>query len=161
MIEGIKAIIFDLGGVLIDAETKEQFPESKGVLEYCKAKGYRMALAVIASKLGERQEQIANSDLHDFFEIIRMGSLTPEQIWDPSFKGKDILYDEINRHLKLSPKEVLIIDDRILRGITYANRNGHPSVWIQKGKFSKELPNQTTGYPTHTIHSLKELTTLI
>lgn len=161
MIESIKAIIFDWGGVFVDAETKEFYPDAKKVLEYCRVQGYRLALAVIASKFNERKEQIEKSDLKDFFEIIRIGSLKPEQISDPTFKGKDVLYEEINNYLKLPREQVLIIDDRTVRGIRYANEHGHPSIWVQKGKFANELPNETTGYPIVTVKSLKEIVNFV
>lgn len=153
----IKAVIFDWGGTLVDSYTKEEFPESKGILEYCKSKGYRLALSVIASKLEERKHQIANSELKQFFEIALVDPLKPEQIYDATFKGKDKLYDQINEHFKLPHNQVLIVDDRVIRGIRYGNEHGHPTVWIKKGKFANELPNKETGMPTYKITELTEL----
>ncbi|MBI2607701.1 MAG: hypothetical protein HYW51_02665 [Candidatus Doudnabacteria bacterium] len=46
---------------------------------------------------------------------------------------------------------------RTVRGIQYANRHGHPSIWIQQGKFAHELPDSETGQPTYTITDLREL----
>ena len=156
-LKSVKAIIFDWGGVFVDAETKERYPEGKEVLAYCKAKGYRLGLVVIASKFEERKKQIEESDLREFFEIFLIGPLTPEQIWDPTFKGKDDLYDQIIQYFHLPPHEVLIIDDRVVRGIRYANTHGHPCIWIHKGKFAHELPNEATGEPTITVQSLKDV----
>ena len=157
----IKAIIFDWGGTLVDAKAKEEFPESHEVLEYCQSKGYRLALACIASKPEDRKRQIANSHLRKFFEIALVDSLKPEQIYDPTFKGKDKLYDQINEHFKLARSQILIVDDRTARGIKYANEHGHPSIWIQKGKFASESPTAATGRPTYTIHNLSELLELL
>jgi phosphoglycolate phosphatase-like HAD superfamily hydrolase len=157
----IRAIIFDWGGVFVDAETKEFLPGGREVLEYCRNKGYRLALAVIASKFEERKKQIEESGLADFFEIVRIGPMTTEQIRDPSFTGKDELYDQINALIGLPRNQVLIVDDRTVRGIRYANQHGHPSVWIRNGKFAEEVPNQETGNPTFTIGSVQELTRIL
>ncbi len=157
----IQAIIFDWGGVFVDPETKQYYPEGDAVLGYCKLKGYRLGLVVIASKFEERKKQIEESHLRNFFETFHIGSLTTNQIWDPDFLGKDTLYEDAVSFLQIPRNEILIIDDRMVRGIRYANQNGHPSVWIQKGKFAHETPNETTGKPTHRISSLSELVHLI
>ncbi len=159
--KNIKAIIFDWGGVFVDAETKERYPEGKEVLEYCKKKGYRMGLAVIASDFEERKKQIEESDIREFFEIFRIGSLSKEQIWDSGFKGKDAIFEEIAAYFELPAEEILIIDDRTVRGIRYANQHGHPSIWVSRGKFAHELPNEETGEPTHRVYALKEVVGLI
>jgi len=67
------------------------------------------------------------------------------------------LFDEIVEKLNLPRRQILIVDDRTIRGIKYGSRQGHPTVWFQNGKFANELPDDTTGSPTFTIHSLTEL----
>ena len=157
----IKAIVFDWGGVFVDAETKERYPDTREILQYLKDEGYRLGLVVIASKFDERKKQIEESDLRSFFEIFLIGPLVPEQIWDSNFKGKDTLYDQANQYFGLPHDQVVIIDDRTVRGIRYANQNGHPSIWVCRGKFSHQLPNEETGQPTYTIKSLQELIKII
>jgi FMN phosphatase YigB (HAD superfamily) len=70
---------------------------------------------------------------------------------------KDLIFDEIVNKLDLPRDEILIVDDRIIRGIRYGNKNGHPTVWFQNDKFADELPNKDTKEPTYMIHSLLEL----
>ncbi|MBI2355667.1 MAG: HAD hydrolase-like protein [Candidatus Doudnabacteria bacterium] len=156
----IKAIIFDWGGVLAGAETKQIYPESEEVLSYC-SKKYRLALACIASKFEERKQQIQNSRLGGFFETIKVAPMLVEQISDPAFLGKDDLYNKIVEELNLPQEEILIIDDRVVRGIRYANQHRHPSIWVQRGKFAHELPNDQTGQPTYTVKSLLEIMKII
>ncbi len=156
-----KAIIFDWGGVLVDAETKEQYPEAFAVLQFCKAKGYRLALACIASKFKERKKQIESSGLMQFFEKIQLEPMPAEKIWDSSYRGKDAVFDRIMEYFNLPAKDVLIIDDRTVRGVRYANAHGHPSIWVRRGKFANEEPNRETGEPTCIAVSLSEVRLLL
>lgn len=157
----MKAIIFDWGGVFVDPATKEFYEGSEEILRECQRKGYRLILVVIASKFEERKKQIEESVLRQYFEKFYIGPLTVEQIWDPTFLGKDMLYGDAVTDLKLPCEEILIMDDRMVRGIRYANQNGHPSIWIQKGKFAHEEPDETTGQPTHRVNSLQEILSII
>ncbi len=42
----------------------------------------------------------------------------------------------------------------MIRRIKYGIKNGYPTVWLQKGKFSNELPNTETGEPLLIIKKL-------
>lgn len=132
-----------------------EFPEAQEVLEHCKARGYRIACASLVgihanASLQERKQQIETSPLRYFFELMLVTD-----------KDKDAIFDEIVSELGFPRREILIVDDRIIRGIRYGNLRGHPTVWLQKGKFANELPNEETKMPTHTIRSLEELKKLI
>ena len=151
----IKAIIFDWGRTLFNSETKEEYPEAKKVLQECKNRGYRLALASLVSihsnaDLPERQKQIQTSPLRIFFDIASVTEV-----------DKDKILDEIVKNLNYDRKDIMIVDDRTVRGIRYGNTHGHPTVWLRKGKFSNELPNNETGEPTFTINSLLELLDII
>lgn len=151
----IKAIIFDWGRTLFDSETKKEFQEAEEVLLWCKQHGYRMACASLVSihanaTLEERIQQIETSPLRHFFEFV----LVTDQ-------DKDKIFDEIVFKLEIPRSEILIVDDRIIRGIKYGNLRGHPTAWLQKGKFENELPNEETRNPTFTIKSLEELKNII
>lgn len=153
----IKAIIFDWGGVLVDAETKERYPDGKKVLEYCESKGYRLALACIASKFEERRKQIEESDIRHLFEFVLIEPMPADKIWDSTYQGKDVVFNKVNEYFDLPPEEILIVDDRTVRGIRYANQHGHPSIWVHQGKFAEELPTIETGAPTYIAHSTSEV----
>jgi FMN phosphatase YigB (HAD superfamily) len=148
----IKAIIFDWGRTLFDSETKKEFPDAEQILTLCMGRGYKLAVASLVNVITqkERMEQIEGSPLRKFFEIVAVTD-----------GDKDEILDEIVLKLNLPRSEILIIDDRIIRGIKYGNLRGHPTAWLQKGKFANELPDSETKLPSFTIHSLDELANII
>jgi FMN phosphatase YigB (HAD superfamily) len=150
----IGAIIFDWGRTLFDSETKREFLDAAEVLSTFAGRGCRLALVSLVSAqanatLEERKAQIERSPLRHFFEFVAVTE-----------GDKDIILDEAVIALGLPRSEILIVDDRTVRGIRYGNRHGHPTAWFQNGKFAEELPTEETGAPAYTIHSLRELTTL-
>lgn len=152
----IKAIIFDWGRTLFDVEVNKEFSDSEEVLMFCKEKGYKICVASLARPLindtkEERKKQIETSPLGKYFNLIEVTEA----------KEKDQVLASLVEKLNLERKEILIVDDRVVKGVKYGNKNGHPTVWIQRGKFAKELPDLETGIPTFTIKSLSELKDLI
>jgi FMN phosphatase YigB (HAD superfamily) len=156
--DNIKAIIFDWARTLYDPETNQEFSNAVDILEYCTQKKYRLALVSLVTKkenlpgtsLETRNQQIKTSPLSKYFEKI----LTTED-------DKNSILDETVKHFGLSNSEILIVDDRTIRGILYGNQRGISTVWLRRGKFANELPNEETGQPTYTIHSLTELKNIL
>lgn len=157
----IKAVIFDWGGTLVDDQTTEELPESEEILEYCRSKGYRMAVVSLTKHLKRRKAQFASTLLNKFFEMMLADGIIKGQEADLDLDKKNKMFDRVVEKLGLPRSEVLIVDDRVFRGILYGNKHGHPTVWIQRGKYEAELPNADTGRPKYTIHDLKELKELI
>ncbi len=151
----IKAVIFDWGRTLYDSDKKVEFVESEDILKYISENGIRMALASLVSPqanatLDERKRQIATSTLWKYFEYTRVTE-----------EDKDQILEEIVAELNIPREEILIVDDRMVRGIKYGNLNGHPTVWVKAGRFSEELPNADTLEPTYIINSVSELRNII
>jgi FMN phosphatase YigB (HAD superfamily) len=144
-----KLIVFDWGRTLYDPETEKLFPDTIEVLERLSQK-YTLAIVALATagekKIKERLQIIKENNLEQYFTSI---------LFD--VKDKDIMYVKTLKDLKFKPKEVIIVDDRIIRGIKWGNKNGAPTIWFQNGKFKDELPNEYTGEPTYTIHSLSDI----
>lgn len=109
-----------------------------------------LVTAAANATLLERLEAIEKSSLRKFFKFAAATDT-----------DKDKAFDETVEKLCLPRDQILITDDRTVRGIRYANQNGHPSIWVCRGKFAHELPNKETGNPTHTVRSLKEIVSLI
>jgi FMN phosphatase YigB (HAD superfamily) len=153
--KNIKAIIFDWEGTLFDPKTKKEFPDAEEVFKHCHFRGYRLAVASLVlvrtnAAIEERALQIETSPLGKFFE---MAVVTD--------KDKDAILNEIVEKLQLPRSQILIVDDRTIRGVKYGNQHGHPTAWFQNGEFANELPDSSTGLPTFTIHALSELMQIV
>ncbi|OGE79030.1 MAG: hypothetical protein A2751_01045 [Candidatus Doudnabacteria bacterium RIFCSPHIGHO2_01_FULL_46_14] len=145
----IKAVIFDWGRTLYDNDLNREADGAKEILRFCKEKGCRMALVSKVSgnhTVEGRTQLIENSPLRQYLDLF---FVTAEY--------KDKFLDEIVRNWDLPRSEIMIVDDRTVRGIKYGNEHGHPTVWLEKGKYAQELPNAETGQPTHRIRELREL----
>lgn len=146
-----KALVFDWNRTLFDPETGKESPGAYEVLKECVSRGLRLALASSAGKAADttvetRVAQIEASPLRRFFEIVKITN-----------GDKDVMMDEIVIHFNTERKKILIVDDRMVRGIRYGNQKGIPTAWLQKGKFSTEAPTEETGIPTFILASLKDL----
>lgn len=147
--EKTKLIIFDLGRTLYDVDNKRLFTDTIKTLEYLYKK-YDLVIVALAtagqSKIIERLEIIKENNLEKYFKEILF-----------SIDNKDALYAKVLNKSNLKPEEILIVDDRVVRGIKFGNNVGTKTCWVQNGKFSLELPTKGTKYPDFTIKSIGEL----
>lgn len=147
----IKAVIIDYGRTLHDHEVGDFFPETEDVLKTLHGK-YQLALVSITSPddVPQRIAKLQKFDLAKYFESIEV----------VSEKKEEALERAVHR-LGVPHEQVAIVDDRAHGSIAWGNQHGCMTIWIQKGKFAQELPNEETGQPTYTIHELKELTPIL
>jgi len=153
----IKAIIFDWARTLFDRDNNKEFTEAEEVLKYCQGKAYRMAVvSLVTAKndpgttMEDREKEMEQSPLRKYFEMALVTD-----------GDKDKLFDQVVAHFNVPRDRILIVDDRTVRGIKYGNKHGHPTVWLQKGKFADELPSEEMGQPTHIVSELIELLKII
>ncbi len=154
----IKAIIFDWARTLYDVENEKEFDDAEDILIYCKTKNYRLGLvslvdkeeSIIDTTIKSRNQQIDNSPLKKYFEKILITD-----------GNKDLIIKEMIKYFNFLNNEILIVDDRTMRGVRYGDKHGCQTAWLQKGTFKDQLPNQETGIPTYTIKSLSELKNII
>ena len=146
----MKAVIFDWGRTLYNPEEGALFSDTKSVLEYLKLKNYILAIVALAtagqSKITERMSIIEKENLALYFVSIKF-----------DIENKDKMYEETLFELGLKHEDVFIVDDRVMRGITWGNKNGCKTIWVQNGKFANELPDEHSGNPSHTITSIIQL----
>jgi FMN phosphatase YigB (HAD superfamily) len=142
----ITTIIFDWGRTLHDNERDSLFLETVYILDYLSSK-YQLAIVSLAPEeaVQKRKQFIKEHHLEKYFVSIMFG------------QDKDALYKKTLEQFNMKPGEVVIVDDRAIRGIKWGNKQSSQTVWLEKGKFSGEKPNKETGMPTHTIHELSEL----
>ena len=112
------------------------------------AKRYTLVLVSLAKSdtpQGRRQK-IQESGIAQYFKMILVGG-----------EDKNEMYEKVLTDMKIKSEEVLIVDDRTVRGIAWGNRRGATTVWLRRGKFADELPTKETGNPTFTINDVREL----
>ncbi len=148
-----KVIIFDWGRTLYDNDNDCLFPGVPELLEYLSNR-YRLAVVSLTSQgeaaIQKRWQIIRENGLEKHFSSILFTS-----------EDKDKLYEETLRGLGVSPEEVVIVDDRTVRGIKFGNSRGAKTIWLKKGKFRDELPNKETGEPDYIISDIVEIRGLV
>lgn len=141
--------VFDYGRTLYDRESATFFPDAEDVL--CElAINFRLAIVSYSQPgdVANRAEALRLAGLTNLFEEI---------VFVDSPERKDEAYSELSLSAGVPAENMAIVDDYIIRGIAWGNRNGATTYWFQNGKFSAYGPTNTTGLPTYTIHSLSEI----
>lgn len=150
----MKLFIFDWGRTLYDVDAGFLFPETKTILEELKTQGHMLAIVSLASAgpsaIVERKRVIEDEQLSPYFASIKF-----------DVENKDRMYADTLRELEIPAVDTVIVDDRMVRGIQWGNANGCTTVWLKKGKFSDEPPDDQTGAPTHIITSIGELLSVV
>lgn len=146
----IKAIIFDWGRTIYDKENEKLFLETKKVLQYCFEK-YDLALVSLAidDDIEGRFSKIDEYDIRKYFKFMLFHA-----------SDKNSLFRNAIGNLNLKPQEILVVDD-MMRRLAFPISLACQTIWIQKGKFMKEAPNEQTGKPTHIVGSLEEILEII
>src|SRR3989344_6020051 len=133
----IKAVIFDWGRTCWNAENKELNEGIEEVLMFIKDKKIPMALTSLVNKkfasepLEERRERIEKSSIRKCFDVFEI---------DKGY-DKDPILDRATGQLGVAVGDILVVDDRVIRGISWINRRGGVSIWFKNGKFASEEPS--------------------
>jgi FMN phosphatase YigB (HAD superfamily) len=146
----LKALIFDWGRTLYDNEQDALFPEASGTVTAL-ARHYTLAIVSLvsgdyAARRDQRLTALHQSGLEQHFAAVEFVA-----------EDKDAAYERVLAVLGTRPEEVAIVDDRAVRGIGWGNRRGATTIWLRRGRFADELPDDDTGPPTHTITNIAEL----
>jgi FMN phosphatase YigB (HAD superfamily) len=119
----MKLIIFDWGRTLYNPETEALFPETKEILEYLLEKKYILAVVALATagqtKIDERLKIIEKENLTKYFRSIKF-----------AVENKDKMYEDTLQELSVLPRDTVIVDDRVRRGIRWGNNKGCTTVWV-------------------------------
>jgi FMN phosphatase YigB (HAD superfamily) len=146
-----KVILFDWGRTLYDPETKDLFP---GVTTLLGTLSLRYALAIVClatdGDYERRRRVMRESGIEPLFRGIYMAD-----------EGKDELYERALKELGYRAEDAVVVDDRAVRGIRWGAQRGAQTVWVCRGKFAEERPTAETGYPTHTIQDITELSQIL
>ncbi len=146
----IRAIMFDWGRTLYDSENNALFPGTESVLQLLSTL-YLLVIVSLASdgNIEKRMQLLRKYDIEQYFTAVYI-----------SQEDKDALYTTALSRLELPAKDVAIVDDRVMRGIRWGNAHGATTIWLRRGKFINEEPNEETGTPTYVISNLEEVCSL-
>lgn len=149
--KAIKAIIFDWGRTLYDSENQALFPGTEKVLQFL-SKLYLLVIVSLASdgNIEKRIQILRECRIEKYFAAVYFAQ-----------NDKDSLYAIALSRLLLTPREVVIVDDRTIRGIKWGNAHGATTIWLRRGKFMNEEPSKETGPPTYVISTLEEVCSLL
>lgn len=144
-----KLFVFDYGRTLYDREKDAFFEDAEDVLIEL-SKRFRLAIVSYSKPddVENRRFALRNEGFESLFEQILFAN-SPE--------GKDVAYLQLSRSMKVSPREMAIVDDYIVRGVAWGNRNGAITYWFKNGKFADSGPTNATGTPTYTIQCLSDI----
>lgn len=150
----IKAIIFDWGRTIYDSEQRGFAVGTPDLLRTL-AQHYKLAIVSLISgdyerRLAARQQLLRDSGIESCFATVRFVAA-----------DKDGAYVETLAELGVQAQEAVIVDDRARRGIAWGNRHGALTIWLRRGRFAAEFPDEVTGAPTHTIGELHELSRIL
>lgn len=146
----VKAIIFDWGRTLYDSENQMLFPGTEAILQIL-SKLYLLVIVSLASdgNIEKRIQILRECGIEKYFIAVYFAQ-----------NDKDSLYTIALSRLTLMPREIAIVDDRVVRGIRWGNANGATTIWLRQGKFMNEEPDGKTGPPTYIVSSLQEIRSL-
>jgi putative hydrolase of the HAD superfamily len=144
-----KMVVFDYGRTLYDRETDNFFPDAVSVISTL-SKKYRLSIVSVSRVEGEegRIKALRENGIIEHFEEI---------LFTASGEEKSEKYNELLQRVGLNANEVVVVDDYIIRGIAWGNKSGATTIWFQNGKFANLKPDDETGQPNYTVHSLSEL----
>ena len=147
----IKAIIFDWGRTLYDTENQALFPGTEKVLQLL-SRLYLLVIVSLASdgNIEKRMQVLRELGIEKYFAAVFFAQ-----------NDKDSLYALALSHLAIAPGEIVIVDDRVMRGIKWGNTCGATTIWLRRGKFMNEEPSKETGPPTYVISTLEEVCSLL
>ena len=146
----VRSIMFDWGRTLYDSENQVPFSETEKVLQFL-SKLYLLVIVSLVSdgNIEKRMQVLQACGIERYFSAVYFAQ-----------KDKDSLYATALANLGLLAREVAIVDDRVVRGIRWGNSCGATTIWLRRGKFRDEEPNEETGEPTYVISNLEEACSL-
>lgn len=151
MLEGVKTVIFDLGGTLKKSGEWAWYSESE---EVCKKLSQRHYLVI-----GANQPKITNV----FFKRSSIGKYFSEVFISSDInlhKPDEAFFTYILNSLNIKPEQTAMIGDSLTKDIEPASNLGIRTIWIQRGHKANRAPEkirQTGIKPDYIIRSLEEL----
>lgn len=132
-------IILDYNRTVFNPETNQLF---SGVYELLKNLSKNHTLFLISMNEPGRRDRLETLGIKKFFsKTIFVNEKT----------------EEVFMKLVGSSVDVVIAGDRVMDEIRIGNILGFVTVWVQQGKFGKEVPRIKQEKPTYTINKITDL----
>ncbi len=145
----LKAVIFDYTNTLYDVDNDKLYPEVVGVLKELQKRGVKLAVVSRAPNLEERLKEFKDLDLNKYFQVV-----------DVVLRGETKEPKNTLDKLGVKADNCLVVGDRVRSEILEGNKIGCKTVWIRRGRFRDEMPDDNLEKPDYTINSLDELLTI-
>lgn len=143
-----KIIIFDFNRTLYDPERRVLLDDALMVLQTLQQRGF--ALYLLSHAVPWRVRLLDEFGLRQYFTKILMSEQkTLGQV------------QEIIEHAKADLSQSFMVGDRIKSEISLGKLVGLKTIWVRRGKFSDEVPENNDEQPQYIVQSLKALLTII
>ncbi len=136
-------IIFDYNRTIFDPEGDELFP---GVFELLAELSKNHELFLVSMNEPGREARFGELGIEHFFETIVFVSKKTPELFAAMVKGD---------------KEVVVVGDRIKHEILLGNKLGFTTIWLNRGKFSAELPDNGNEEPDYVINDTRDVKNII
>lgn len=146
----IKAVIFDYSWTLFNPETDSLYPEAPELLKKLHKKGYKLAVVSRAGDVSQRLDEMSGMGLSKYFEVV-------EAV--PVGQAKE--FSTILQKLGVKGEECVVVGDRVKSEILEGNRIGAKTVWVRRGNFADEEPENEMEEPKEILDSLDGLESIL
>ena len=132
------------------------YPDAKSILKLLRKRGLKLGVVIDGTRRRERA-LLKRLKLNTFFDA----AVISEDVGVNKFTPVP-LATAIQR-LKIPPREILVVGDRIDKDIVHANRLGCISVKLERpgGRYTDTAALASDERPRHIVHSLSEITLLL
>ncbi len=142
-----KAIIFDFNRTLYNPDSGFLV---EGALELLENLSKNFTLVLYSKDKSDRRKLISDLGIDSFFkEIIVVEEKNPEDI------------QKVAEKLGVKTSEIVLIGDRIKSEVLAGKKAGCKTIWLKKGKFSEEFPENKEQEPDAVISELLDVLLLI
>ena len=141
-------IIFDFNRTLFNPEENKLDEKAILVLTELKKRGHKL---ILVGKGGyERKKLISGLGIESFFDFIDIREeKSPEQ------------FEQAIKKFIGNKQAIYSIGDRVKKEIKFSNQLGLNTIWLKKGKFENELPENESEKPNYTITNILDVLEII
>lgn len=136
-----KVIIFDFKRTVFDPGTGKLLPGTKSVLQILKNRGFNLYL-------------ISHGSFpRGLIDSLGIGQFFTDVVISKKKSIKD--FEKIVSSNKVDIDASFVVGDRIKSEIAFGNSLGFKTIWVKRGKFADEVPNDSGELPNATVRNIE------